>query len=310
VRRYTPLTMILAGAMALTGASAALAQDATPTTESPFASLGLPELNVTATNSGMAVDKSEIPAGRYLVHFSNATDQAEASAGFVRLTEGHTLDDLSWSDELAAGTPIPEEGSSAEADAWLYDTYIIGGGSVFSPDVVVDLKGGDYGVWSDDPTSPIAAAALKVTGDPDARIEGAEPEADVTIVEEGAGGQGFHFTVQGDLKSGPQVIKVLNATDEPHFIIGLRYPEPITEDQLMTALTFDPSTGATPSPNMIDPNNFTDVAWAGAQSLGTTQWVTMNLDPGQVVLMCFVTDPKANNIPHAFEGMTSLVDVG
>jgi hypothetical protein len=232
------------------------------------------------------------------------------SGGFVRLIDGHTLADLSVGDELASGTPISEEAPPPEEQAWLYDTYITGGGSVFSPEVVVDLKGGDYGIWADDPSSPLAAAPLTVTGDPDARIEGPEPEAAVTIVEEGAGGEGYHFNIQGELTGGRQVVKVLNASDQPHFIIALRYPEPITEEQLFTALSFDPSSGATPTPDMIDPNQFTDVGWVGAQSLGTTQWATVDFESGQVVLMCFVTDPKAGDIPHAFEGMTSLVEVG
>lgn len=304
-------SLVIAGSMAIAGAAGALAQDATPPTESSFASLGLPELNITATNTGMVIDQSEVPAGRYLVHFSNATDNPEASAGFVRLPEGHTIDEVSSADEMAAGTPVSmETGPSSEELAWLYDTYITGGGSVFSPDVVVDLKGGNYGVWADDPTSPLAAAPLTVTGDPDAEITGPEPEAAVTIVEEGAGGDGFRFTVQGDLTAGTQVVKVLNASDQPHFIVAVQYPEPITAEQVMASLMFDPSTGATPTPDMIDPNNFATVGWVSAQSSGTTQWTTLTLEPGQVVLTCFVGDPKAGDVPHAFEGMTQLVDVG
>lgn len=56
--------------------------------------------------------------------------------------------------------------------------------------------------------------------------------------------------------------------------------------------------------------DFEQVAWVSAQSPGTTQWVTMDLDAGQVMLPFFVTDPKADDAPHAFEGMMELVDVG
>ena len=88
-----------------------------------------------------------------------------------------------------------------------------------------------------------------------------------------------------------------------------QYPEEITLDQLMASMMFDPSTGETPSPDMLDPNQLMPVGWAGVQSTGTTQWVTMDLTAGQVVLICFVTDPAAGEVPHAFEGMTQIFPV-
>lgn len=308
-QRVVSLAMVTA--ISLLGAASAAAQEATPAAADGLASLGLPELHVSATNEAITIDETEVPAGRYLVRFTNASDSPEASAGFVRLVEGASLEDLSWADELAAGTPLPDEmGPEPEGLDWLYGTYITGGGSVYSPEVVVDLPAGDYGVWADDPVSPLAAAPLTVTGDPDpAAISGPEPQAAVTIAEEGKGGEGFHFTLQGTPRAGPQVVKVVNASDQPHFIIAVQYPEPITAEQVMATLMFDPSTGATPTPDMLDFERFTNAAWISAQSPGTTQWATMDLQAGQATLLCFVADPEAGNVPHAFEGMTLLVDV-
>ena len=193
--------------------------------------------------------------------------------------------------------------------AWLYDTYIAGGASSVSTESVIDLRGGDYGVWADDPTSPLAAAPLTVTGDPDARVEGPEPQAAVTIVEEGAGGQGFKFTVTGEAKAGPQIVKILNASDQPHFVIGFHYPEKITIEQAMEFITFDPSTGATPSPNMLDETLLTFPIYAPVQSVGATQWVELNVESGSVIIVCFVPDPVTGGTPHAFEGMVNLLPV-
>jgi hypothetical protein len=303
-------------AIALLGSAGAMAQDATPAAstdgESLFADLGLPELTVTATDESFELSESEVEAGRYLVHFVNESDNPEIAAGFVRLVEGKTLDDLSFADEIAAGTPMPEgpeEGPDEEAFAWLYDTYIAGGASATSDHAVIDLRGGEYGVWADDPTSPLAAAPLTVTGDPDARIEGPEPEAAVTIVEEGAGGEGFTFTVTGEATAGSQIVKILNASDQPHFVIGFHYPEDITIEQAMEFIMFDPSSGATPSPNMLDETLLTFPIYAPVQSVGTTQWVEMDAEAGQVIIVCFVPDPVAGGIPHAFEGMVSLLPV-
>src|SRR5688572_15944676 len=79
-------------AIALLGSAGALAQEATPEAspsgESLFAALGLPELTVTATNEGFELSESEVEAGRYLVHFVNESDNPDAAAGFVRLVEG------------------------------------------------------------------------------------------------------------------------------------------------------------------------------------------------------------------------------
>jgi hypothetical protein len=300
-------------AIALLGSAGALAQEATPEAspagESLFANLGLPELTVTATDEGFELSESEVEAGRYLVQFVNETDNPDVAAGFVRLVEGATLEDLSFADELAAGTPMPESEPDPQTFAWIYDTYIAGGVSSTSDQAVIDLRGGEYGVWADDPTSPIPASPLTVTGDPDARVEGPEPEAAVTIVEEGAGGQGFKFTVTGEAKAGPQIVKILNASDQPHFVIGFHYPEEITIEQAMEFIMFDPSSGATPSPNMLDETLLTFPIYAPVQSVGATQWVELNGESGSVIIVCFVPDPVAGGIPHAFEGMVSLVPV-
>ncbi len=307
------VAIVGAVAIALLGSAGAVAQDATPEAtlggESLFADLGLPELTVTATNEGFELSETEVEAGRYVVHLVNETDRPDVAAGFVRLVDGKTLDDLSFADEMASGTPMPEQMPDVETFAWMYDTYIAGGVTTDSDEAVIDLRGGEYGVWADNPASPIAAAPLTVTGDPDARIEGPEPAATVTIVEEGAGGEGFKFTVNGEVSAGPQIVKILNASDQPHFVIGFHYPEEITIEQVMDFLMFDPSSGATPGAEMLDETLLTFPMYAPTQSVGTTQWVELNAEPGQVIIVCFVPDPVADGIPHAFEGMVSLLPV-
>lgn len=307
--RATFLTVALAGAMSLLGAMGALGQEATPEAANLFADLGLPELTITATEAGLAVDQPEIAAGRYLVNLVDETANPDLATGLVRLDEGETLEDLSYADEVAAGTPIPMEEPPVDTFAFLYDNYIAGGPSAASPHVVVDLPAGDYGVWPDDPFAETPATPLTVTGDPDAQITGPEPEAAAAIVEEGAGGEGFTFRVDGALQAGPQIVEVVNASDQPHFIVVMQYPGPITMDQVMGAFMFDPSSGATPGPDMLDFEQMAFPGYAAVQSAGTTQWVTMDLTADQAILVCFIPDPEAGGVPHAFEGMIQLVDV-
>lgn len=310
--RATYLTATLAGAISLLGATGALGQEATPEAANLFADLGLPELTITATSAGLAIDQSEVASGRYLINLVDETGNPDLATGLVRLDKGETIEDLSYADEVAAGTPAPgdEEEPPVETYQFLFDNHIAGGPSAASPHVVVDLPAGDYGIWPDDPFAETPAAPLTVTGDPDAQITGPEPEAAATIVEEGAGGEGFSFRVDGALQAGPQIVEVVNASDQPHFVIAMQYPEPITADQVMAAFMSDPSSGATPGPDTLDFEQMTFPGYAAVQSTGTTQWVTMDLTAGQAILVCFIPDPEAGGVPHAFEGMIQLVDVG
>src|SRR5918993_4140276 len=310
------VTIAATATLALMGSAGALAQDATPRAgDSLFADLGLPELVITATDEGLQLDQSEIEAGRYLVTLNNESANPQVGAGFVQLPEGGAIEDLSFADEVAAGTPIPEEGPSPEQMeglSWLYETYIAGGPSTVtevSTQAVVNLPAGEYGVWNEDPFSSLPAPALTVTGDPEAAIEGPEPEAAVTIVEEGEGGVGYSFRLTGDLQAGPQIVEILNASDQPHFVEASQYPEEITAEQLMGSMMFDPSAGATPSPEMIDFEQLTYAGWASTQSIGTNQWVVMDFAPGQVILACWIPDPLADFTPHALEGMLQLFPV-
>jgi hypothetical protein len=307
---------VVAGALAVMGSAGSLAQEGTPAAGGLLAGLGYPELVITATDEGFTLDQTEIPAGRYLVTLANESSNPQVLSGLVQLPEGKTLDDLSLADEAAAGaTPDMSQGPSPEmmaATDWLYQTYIAGGPSSVndvSNQAVVNLPAGSYGVWYEDPFAMLPVPGLTVTGDPEAAIEGPEPEAAVTIVETGEGGVGYSFDVQGDFVAGPQIVKILNASDQPHFVDASQYPEPVTIDQVMDAFTFDPSTGATPPPDMIDFAQVTYVGYAGAQSIGTTQWVVMSPEYSQVLLACFVPDPLTEGTPHAFEGMLQVFDV-
>jgi hypothetical protein len=316
------LAFAAAAAVALAGSAATAAQDGTPVGEaSPvagglFDGLGLPELTITVTDDGYSLDQTEVEAGRYLVTLNNESENPQVFAWIAQLPEGRTAEDLSYADEIAAGTPIPDMMAPTEemlADlSWLYETYLAGGPSTVSDvsrQVVVELPAGEYAIGDEDPFSAVPAASLTVTGEPGGPVSGQEPEAAVTIVEEGEGGVGYSFRIDGELTAGPQIVEVLNASDQPHFVEASQYPEPVTTEQIMASFMFDPSTGATPSPDMLDFEQFTFAGWAGTQSAGTTQWVVMDLDPGQAILACWIPDPVAGGVPHALEGMLQVVDV-
>ena len=318
MRRRHVLSLGLAAILGIGGLSAVAAHDATPAASvatpeavSLLSDLGLPELTIMADESGLHLDQSEIPAGRYLVTLDATVEGAFIASGFVRLEDGQSPESLSLADENANGTPIMEQEGAVTPDmAWLYDAYIASGPSQATPQVVVDLPAGTYGLWHDDPGSVLPIETLTVTGDADpAAITAPEPASAVTIEQLGAGGEGFHFAVESELQAGPQIVKIVNNSDQPHFTSAFQYPEPLTIDQLMGAFMFDPTSEGTPPPDAIDFSLIQGVAYVPTKSTGTTTWAVFDLQPGQVGVECWIPDPLAGDIPHAMEGMIQLFDV-
>jgi hypothetical protein len=313
--------------LGLSLAAPAVAQQASPVTgTSAFAGLGLPELEISATDSGFEGVPSQRPAGYYLVTFTN-NSSSDAAVDFLQLPQDVTFDEFTRmaaqggpapaaTPEMEMATPemmgSPEAGEGAGAPPdWYFTTYMAGG--VGAPagqtaQVVVDLQPGNYAVWGDDPTAPQKPANLVVTGEATASpVAGPELTADVTVTE-AATANGFAFQIDGDFVPGQQTVKVLNFSNEPHFMLLLKSPGPVTMDQLMQLLQLPEN--ATPPPGMPNPNDFTTAALASTQSAGTSVWLSLNLEPGTYIMLCFVPDPNNNYVPHAAEGMASIITVG
>jgi hypothetical protein len=72
---------------------------------------------------------------------------------------------------------------------------------------------------------------------------------------------------------------------------------------------FDMSAG-TPPPGMLDESLLEPQVSAATQSAGTTQWLAVPLEPGSHIISCFVEDPEIGGMPHAFEGMIDVIQVG
>jgi len=309
------LPATLALGLSLGGASALARQDAGATDATFADTLGLPELSITATDDGYEGVPAETEAGRYLVTFRNEgtgsyvseSEGGPSAAGFVRLPEGQTLDDL-----MPAGmaSPAAEEAPDPAAFAWLYDAYIAGGAAAEpggTSQAVVDLPPGEYVVWGDDPTAMADAPSMTVTGEMPADLP--EPEADVTVTEIGTA-EGYAFEYSGEFGPGTQVVRIDNKSDQPHFVEWARLPVPVTEEQLLQFFMLDET--ATPPPGLPE-LNFEELALGGyapTQSAGTTQWVAINLEAGPHWVACWVPDPAQEGIPHAMEGMIDVLDIG
>lgn len=296
----------------LTGGTAALAQETTPAAGAgaTFAdTMGLPELTISTTDNGFDGVPGTIAAGRYIVTFTNAGAN-EVDVDFLGLPEGITVDDILVPAAGAEGTPAAEgDGGGDTPPEWFYHTYIAGGVSVQAGQTgqaIIDLKPGNYAVWAGDPSVPLAPVAMTVTGEMPPDL--AEPDAGVTINEVGTE-EGFQFQLDGELAAGPQTIKVYNHSDQPHFVFLAKAPGPITEEQLQTLLTFDPSSGTPLPEGSPNPDDFVPVSSMSTMSAGAFAWFAADLEPGTYVMACFVGDPNKGYVPHAFEGMGQIFEV-
>lgn len=308
MRRILPFTLLLTLGAGVSIAPA-LAQDASgAATGATFAdTLGLPEIAITASDSGYEGVPAATAAGRYVVSLTNQTtgEEEESQAiGFVRLPEGASVADL-----VPADAPSADEEPDPAAIAWLYEAYIAGGAAAEPGETgqaIVDLLPGEYVAWADDPASLADAPTLTVTGEMPADL--ATPDADITVTEVGTA-EGYAFALDGELAPGPQVIAVVNKSDQPHFMELAQLPMPLTEEQLMGLMTMEEN--APPPPDLAD-FDFEAIemaAYAPSQPAGTTQWIAVDLQAGSHWIACWVPDPANEGLPHAMEGMLQLVTI-
>jgi hypothetical protein len=306
------LTIAALVAFAVVGPSTVTlaAQDASPAASgSLLAALGYPELRITVTEDGVEAP-TEVPAGRYLLIVENTTETQGADVNIMQPPPGMTVADI-------MASPEPED----RAPDWIYDATFAGGFDAApgtSGQVVLDLEAGEWFIeasfYSDEEegdeaeASPAADEAsdqpltLTVTGE----APPVEDPADAVATEM----QEFAFLLPSPIAAGPQIWKVTNTGDQPHFLFILKGPDDLTMDQVMTLLSLDPESGATPPPGTPGFEEFAeDIGGTGVLSTGRTNWIELDLAPGTYVALCFITDPNTG-APHALMGMANIFTVG
>src|SRR5215208_6105006 len=303
-RMLTAIVMLLA--LTLSGFTAPLvaAQEATPAAGKDrllTETMGLPELAITATAEAYEGVPTETAAGRYVVILTSAMG-ADASAGieFLMLPEDVPFDDFL--------TVMSESLDSMEGPPdWYYQTYHAGG-LVTDPEStsqgIFDLRPGTYVVWSaGDPEASQPPVEMTVTGEAatPAVTAGAEPAAGATVTMFEYG-----FKVDGQLMPGPQLLKVANVGAQPHFMVMIQPNEPVTKEQVRMLLEAEmagtPTADAAAAAGVSNPDEWEFAEYAGTISMGASEWIATDLEPGTYILVCFVPDIESG-MPHAFLGM-------
>ena len=306
-RMLAAIVMLLGLTLSGVTASLTAAQEATPAAGKDRLltdTMGLPELAITATAEAYEGVPAETAAGRYVVTLTSAMGP-DASAGveFFMLPEEVSFDDfLALSTESMEGPP-PE---------WYYQTYHAGGLATDPESTsqgIFDLRPGTYVVWSaGDTESMQTPVEMTVTGEAATPAAEEEPSAGATVTMFEYG-----FTLEGQLLPGPQLLKVANVGAQPHFMILVQPNEPVTKEQVSMLLEAEmagtPTADAAAAAGLSNPDEWAFSEYAGTISMGATEWIATDLDPGTYVLVCFVPDIESG-MPHAFLGMVGVVTVG
>jgi hypothetical protein len=172
-----------------------------------------------------------------------------------------------------------------------------------SAQAVIDLGPGDWIVWGDDPSAAQPPVVFTATGEMPADLP--EPAADVNVTY-----IDFDIMVEGTLTAGVHLFRIENQGAQPHFLVLLKGPDTMTNDQIAQLLTSDMGgPNATPPDVGFDPEtDLMDAGYSGTQSIGTVVWTPMTLETGTYAALCFF--PTAGEgLPHAYHGMHTVFKV-
>lgn len=301
--RRNVVGVLVALAFVLGSPSMIAAQEATPGAASPFAGLGLPTLDITATSGGLEGFPEQLDAGRYHVRFAVA-DDLELGTGFETI-QPTDMTAAEFLDMAAGGGDGGATPDAAQTDPFLTATWAGGAsaGAGQTAEVVLDLTPGEW-IAAPQIGDPVI---FEVTGEMPADLP--EPESAATLTM----GEYVIEVTEGELTTGSYVVRIDNIGAQTHFIAWVQGPDGLTAEQVETVLAEDADAQMTGTPaaySDLNPDeDFTDVVFTGNQSMGTSQWVyVQDVQAGSHLLICFFPD-LADGMPHAYHGMYTIVEI-
>jgi len=203
-------------------------------------------------------------------------------AQLLRMNEGVTFEQFA--------TALQDEGEAA-----IQLTTLTGGPGALSPfksgEVTLNLTPGQYAlacfISGEDGVPHLAKGMLKpITVVAGGAQTSPQPEIAGTVNM-----RDFTFDMPDTLPPGPVTYKVVNNGPQPHEFNLLKV---VPDATVSDVLAWQPDQG-TPPP-------FEAVGGMNGLSQGESDYVTVDLEPGQYVAICNIPDP-ASGIPHAHLGM-------
>lgn len=271
--------------------------EAPPTTAPPAAAPAT--LAVTATDDGAgggyAFDvASEVPAGPTRIDLSN-TGAEPHHAQLIKLNADATMDDLGAA--LATGDPAALFGVASLAGG----TGTVAPGGAAAAAAVVDLSEGTYVFlcFVENEQGPhIAQGMVQPFTVTPATGTATPPTADAEI-----GLIDYGFEAPDQLDAGATFTITNRSQAEPHEMNMLRLADDATVEDVLAMLSSEgPPAGPPP---------FFPVGGMQALAPGDSQILTLDVDPGRYVLICFIPSvlPENQGQSHAQLGMLAEVEI-
>lgn len=246
------------------------------------AEVEIPTIIGTITNEGVDFP-SEVTAGLTNITFESKRDSAAIMPLISRLNDGVTMDDLTSAmaeNEMAAITMLTFYGGVEVA-------------SGESRSYTIDLPAGDYVIILSNVSAEGAAEGFATFSATEGGMaDVADPEADVHLVL-----VDFAFGVPAFMPSGPQVWHIDNLGEQWHEASIYRAPEGIESVADVRAAI----ASGEQEPEQI-------FYW-GPTAPGAGGWVTIDLEPGTYLLLCFLPDLTSDFSPHMNHGMIQVFNV-
>lgn len=266
----------------VSGSAQATGQSSASATSTPIR-----EVTIDAADFSYALPES-VPSGWLRIAFKN-TGKEPHHAQLARLKDGVTLEQLQASLQkgpeaalslvsLEGGPGVLEPGKSTSVTLNLPAGQYVALCFVESPNKVPHLAKG-----------MIRPFAVTQSGGPEAP----RPAAEQTIVL-----RDFGFDVPTSLSAGRITLNVVNEGPQPHELALLRLAPGKTMADLQAFMAGSPS----------EPRPFEEVAGMQALDTGKSGLVTLDLQSGSYVALCFIPDPGSGK-PHTELGMVKEITV-
>lgn len=248
----------------------------------------IPSVAMGAKEMAFSVPDHMPASGLLSITFTNQGKQPH-QANIARLNDGVTPDQVT-----AVLKTNPDQVVSMV-------TFVGGPNSVDpgkSQAVVVDMPPGTYVAicYEQDVNDPSKSHVTEgmyayFTVPSTSGVKPAEPQDNGVVIL-----RDFGIDLPGDspFSSGPVTWKVWNHGGQPHELTLLKLAAGKTENDALAYLQ---------QQNPAGPPPFSDAGGMAALGLDKSGWVTLSLDAGSYIALCFVTDP-ASGKPHFMLGMS------